>query len=217
MIKTTLNWTVKNLKHMYDAKETLSFDHPIQRQSAQWSNLQQSLLIHSILANFPVPAIDVQKSDAEEADDKGKTLYKYSVLDGKQRMTTIFSFINGEYALNEETPDAEIEGENYSLAGKTFGELDVDVQQELLRFKFQMFAFEDCTDDMIEEIFFRLNNSTPLTKPQKSKPLMGVENAKFIDSILTGSFFSEKCNFSKLQLRKSDDMCTLLQLSLIHI
>lgn len=126
-------------------------------------------------------------------------------------MTTIFSFINGEYALNEETPDAEIEGENYSLAGKTFGELDVDVQQELLRFKFQMFAFEDCTDDMIEEIFFRLNNSTPLTKPQKSKPLMGVENAKFIDSILTGSFFSEKCNFSKLQLRKSDDMCTLLQ------
>lgn len=211
MIKTTLNWTVKNLKHMYDAKETLSFDHPIQRQSAQWSNLQQSLLIHSILANFPVPAIYVQKSDAEEADDKGKTLYKYSVLDGKQRMTTIFSFINGEYALNEETPDAEIEGENYSLAGKTFGELDVDVQQELLRFKFQMFAFEDCTDDMIEEIFFRLNNSTPLTKPQKSKPLMGVENAKFIDSILTGSFFSEKCNFSKLQLRKSDDMCTLLQ------
>lgn len=112
MIKTTLNWTVKNLKHMYDAKETLSFDHPIQRQSAQWSNLQQSLLIHSILANFPVPAIYVQKSDAEEADDKGKTLYKYSVLDGKQRMTTIFSFINGEYALNEETPDAEIEGVN---------------------------------------------------------------------------------------------------------
>lgn len=39
MIKTTLNWTVKNLKHMYDAKETLSFDHPIQRQSAQWLSL----------------------------------------------------------------------------------------------------------------------------------------------------------------------------------
>ena len=144
MIKTTLNWTIKNLKHMYDAKETLSFDHPIQRQSAQWSNLQQSLLIHSILANFPVPAIYVQKSDAEEADDKGKTLCKYSVLDGKQRMTTIFSFINGEYALNEETPDAEIEGENYSLAGKTFGELDVDVQQELLRFLEDSVRFFHC-------------------------------------------------------------------------
>lgn len=46
MIRTTLNWTVKNLKTMFDEKNTLSFDHPIQRQSAQWDNMQQSLLIH---------------------------------------------------------------------------------------------------------------------------------------------------------------------------
>lgn len=211
MIKTTLNWTIKNLKAMHDSKETLNFDHPIQRQSAQWTNLQQSLLVHSILANYPVPAVYVEKTDSAETDDKGKAIYKYSVLDGKQRMTTVFSFINGDYALNEETPAAKIEGESYTLASKTFAELDEDVRQELLRFKFSIFAFEDATDDEIEEIFFRLNNSTPLSKPQKARPLMGTENARFINSILTGSFFTEKCNFSNLQLRKSDDMCTLLQ------
>lgn len=211
MIKTTLNWTIKNLKTMHNNKETLCFNHPIQRQSSQWNNLQQSLLVHSILANFPVPAVYVEKTDSTETDEKGKPVFKYSVLDGKQRMTTIFSFIDGEYALNEETPAAEIEGTRYELANKTFEELDEDVKQELLRFKFQIFAFEECDDDMIEEIFFRLNNSTPLTKPQKSKPLMGTTNARFIDDILKGSFFTEKCNFSQLQLRKSDDMCTLLQ------
>ena len=63
MIKTTLNWTIKNLKSMHDNKETLCFDHPIQRQSSQWNNLQQSLLVHSILANFPVPAIYVEKNN----------------------------------------------------------------------------------------------------------------------------------------------------------
>lgn len=208
MIKTNINWTVKNLKNMYDAKETLAFDHPIQRQSSQWSNLQQSLLVHSILANYPVPSIYVEKASAEEA---GKNIFKYSVLDGKQRLTTLFGFIDEDYALNENTPDVQIDGVTYTLAGKTFEELDEDVRQELLRYKFSILAFEDCTDDEVEEIFFRLNNSTPLTKPQKSRPLMGVDNAKFINQILSDDFFVVKCNFSALQLRKSDDMCTLLQ------
>ena len=84
MIRTTLNWTVKNLKTMYDEKETLSFTHPIQRQSAQWDNEQQSLLIHSMLANFPVPAVYVHKTESIEVDAKGKHSYNYSVLDGKE-------------------------------------------------------------------------------------------------------------------------------------
>ncbi len=211
MIRTTLNWTVKNLKTMYDEKETLSFNHPIQRQSAQWDNEQQSLLIHSMLANFPVPAVYVHKTESIEMDAKGKHSYNYSVLDGKQRMTTVFSFINGEYALSEDIPDVEIEDVTYEIAGKYFEDLDEDLQQEILRFRFNIQAFEDVTDEMIEDIFFRLNNSTPLTKPQKARPLMGVENSIFINDILAGRFFTDKCTFSKMQLKKSDDMCTLLQ------
>lgn len=211
MIRTTLNWTVKNLKSMYDEKETLSFNHPIQRQSAQWDNEQQSLLIHSMLANFPVPAVYVHKTESIEVDAKGKHSYTYSVLDGKQRMTTVFSFINGEYALSEDIPDVEIEDVTYEIAGKYFEDLDEDVQQEILRFRFNIQAFEDVTDEMIEDIFFRLNNSTPLTKSQKARPLMGVENSIFINDILAGRFFAEKCTFSKMQLKRSDDMCTLLQ------
>ena len=211
MIRTTLNWTVKNLKSMYDEKETLSFNHPIQRQSAQWDNEQQSLLIHSMLANFPVPAVYVHKTESIEVDAKGKHSYTYSVLDGKQRMTTVFSFINGEYALSEDIPDVEIEDVTYEIAGKYFEDLDEDVQQEILRFRFNIQAFEDVTDEMIEDIFFRLNNSTPLTKSQKARPLMGVENSIFINDVLAGRFFTEKCTFSKMQLKRSDDMCTLLQ------
>lgn len=211
MIKTTINWTVKNLKAMFDEKDTLSFDHPIQRQSSQWDNEQQSLLIHSMLANFPVPNIYVHKTESVEVDAKGKHTYHYSVLDGKQRMTTTFSFINGEYALAETIPDIEIEGVTYSIAGKYFEDLDEDVQQEILRFRFNIVAFEDVTNEDIEEIFFRLNNSTPLTKPQKARPLMGVDNSIFINDLLACRFFTEKCSFSKMQLKKSDDMCTLLQ------
>lgn len=207
MIKTTLNWTVKNLKSMYDGKNTLQMDHVIQRQSGQWDGdkLKKSLLVHSILANYPVPPIYCLKEPISEKD------YSYSILDGKQRLTTIFDYVDGRYPLDVETPSVVIDDTTYGLGGKYFTDLDPECQQELLRFKFTIYGFEDADDDLIEEIFFRLNNSTPLSKPQKAMPLCGVENAKFIKSILSDRFFSEICQFSALQRRKSDDMCTLLQ------
>lgn len=132
------------------------------------------------------------------------------ILDGKQRLTTIFDFIDGRYPLDMETPSVTIDDAVYELGGKYFTDLDIECQQELLRFKFTIYGFEDADDNLIEEIFFRLNNSTPLSKPHKAMPLCGVENAKFIKSILSDRFFSEICQFSALQRRKSDDMCTLL-------
>lgn len=211
MIRTTLNWTVKNLKTMFDEKNTLSFDHPIQRQSAQWDNMQQSLLIHSMLSNYPVPSVYVEKRESVETDARGRHYFNYSVLDGKQRMTTVFSYVNGEFSLSENLSNVEIEGIVYDIAGKFFEDLDEDVQQEILRFRFNIQSFEDVSDEEIEEIFFRLNNSSPLTQPQKSRPLMGVSNSIFVNEILAGRFFTEKCSFSKMQLKNSDDMCTLLQ------
>lgn len=207
MIKTTLNWTVKNLKSMYDDKHTLDFSSPIQRQGGQWDGdrLKKSLLIHSILANYPIPPIYCLKEAINEKD------YSYSVLDGRQRLETIFAFLDGKYPLDIETPAVVIDEVTYELGSKYFTDLDIECQQELLRFKFVIYGFEDASDDLIEEIFFRLNNSTPLSKPQKAMPLCGVQNAKFIKSLLADKFFSEICQFSALQRRKSDDMCTLLQ------
>lgn len=57
MIKGKQNWTVSNIKKMYESKQVLSFSHPIQRQSELWNNMQKSLLIHSMLANYPIPNI----------------------------------------------------------------------------------------------------------------------------------------------------------------
>ena len=207
MVKTTLNWTVKNLKNMYDGKNTLQMDHVIQRQSGQWEGerLKKSLLIHSLLANYPVPPIYCLKEAVSEKD------YSYSILDGKQRLTTTFDFIDGRYPLDMETPSVTIDEVTYELGGRYFTDLDAECQQEILRFKFTIYGFEDADDDLIEEIFFRLNNSAPLSKPQKAMPLCGVENAKFIKSLLADRFFSDICQFSALQRRKSDDMCTLLQ------
>ena len=211
MNKTKLSWTVANIEKMHDEKKVLSFDHPIQRKSEQWSDTQKSLLIHSMLANYPVPNIYVLREDSQELDEKNKPVFNYFVMDGKQRLTSVLSYIWGEFPLDENIPAIIIEDVEYQIAGKYFCDLDEPVQYEIKRYKFEIVAFEECSNREIEEIFFRLNNSTPLTKSQVAKAKVGVEIAEFINELLTSKFFTVSCNFSKAQLKASDDQKVLIQ------
>lgn len=211
MNKTKLSWTVANIEKMHDEKKVLSFDHPIQRKSEQWSDTQKSLLIHSMLANYPVPNIYVLREDSQELDEKNKPVFNYFVMDGKQRLTSVLSYIWGEFPLDENIPAIIIEDVEYQIAGKYFCDLDEPVQYEIKRYKFDIIAFEECSNREIEEIFFRLNNSTPLTKSQVAKAKVGVEIAELINELLTSKFFTTSCNFSKAQLKASDDQKVLIQ------
>ena len=211
MNKTKLSWTVANIEKMHDEKKVLSFDHPIQRKSEQWSDTQKSLLIHSMLANYPVPNIYVLREDSQELDEKNKPVFNYFVMDGKQRLTSVLSYIWGEFPLDENIPAIIIEDVEYQIAGKYFCDLEEPVQYEIKRYKFDIIAFEECSNREIEEIFFRLNNSTPLTKSQVAKAKVGVEIAELINELLTSKFFTTSCNFSKAQLKASDDQKVLIQ------
>ena len=196
---------------MSEEKKVLSFEHPIQRKSEQWSDRQKSLLIHSMLANYPVPNIYVLREDSQELDEKNKPIFNYFVMDGKQRLTSVLSYIWGEFPLDENIPAIIIEDTEYEIAGKYFCDLEEPVQYEIKRYKFEIIAFEECSNREIEEIFFRLNNSTPLTKSQVAKAKVGVEIAELINELLTTKFFTTSCNFSKAQLKASDDQKVLIQ------
>lgn len=211
MNKTKLSWTVANIDKMSEEKKVLSFEHPIQRKSEQWSDRQKSLLIHSMLANYPVPNIYVLREDSQELDEKNKPIFNYFVMDGKQRLTSVLSYIWGEFPLDENIPAIIIEDTEYEIAGKYFCDLEEPVQYEIKRYKFEIIAFEECSNREIEEIFFRLNNSTPLTKSQVAKAKVGVEIAELINELLTTKFFTTSCNFSKAQLKASDDQKVLIQ------
>ena len=61
MQKSNLPQGVKSLMGWVE-KGCLTFDNPAQRAGSQWTLLQKSLMIHSMLANYPVPAVYLQKS-----------------------------------------------------------------------------------------------------------------------------------------------------------
>jgi hypothetical protein len=185
-------------------KGTLNFEYPIQRKGGQWDDLQKSLFIHSIASNYPIPQILALKVDGEDG------VY---ILDGKQRITNVVDFLQNKYPLHEETPKVRIENldEEFEIAGLTFDELPDDIKNEILSSSLNSSRLENATDEEIEELFFRWNNGTPLTKQQKSRAKMGLSNATIIDNLVKHNFIADKASFTPLQRRRSDDEAVILQ------
>lgn len=206
MKKSSISWPVKQFKRMFENSK-LSFDYPIQRQGGQWDHLQQSLLIHSLADDYPVPPF---YSIVEKKLMGDKEVDVYFILDGKQRLTTVFDYINLQYPLHLETPNAEIMDDYYQLEGKYFNELDEVVQDQILSYSLLNYKMDDTNDLQIEDLFFRLNNGTPLTKQQKSKAKMGTAWAKEI-KILVDHPLMQKAPFTALQIKKADHEIALLQ------
>ena len=199
----------------------ITYDHPMQRKPGQWDNEQQSLLIHSILAGYAVPqAYGLQLFDNyDEA---------FSVLDGKQRFTTVCDFVHDKFALMDETPSviirrrhlitdengkkhSEFIGCEYDISNKKFSELDDKLQDKIKDFAFTVILLSDCTDEDIENQFYRLNNGTPLTKDQKTRVILGDELAVFIDTQEQTEFFTNKAYFTNNQRKHGEVQTCILQ------
>ena len=209
MQKSTIPVGVRTLKKWFD-NGNLTFDNPVQRAGSQWSILSKSLLIHSMVSNFPIPSLYLLKT---KDDGTGETLY--DCLDGKQRCEAVLQFINNEFSLHGSTPDVELNGETYEIANKSFEELDKDLQDEVSGYRFSIYAIEEASDDEVEEIFARLNNSMPLSPIQKARAIMGSELASWTKELCQSSFFEHSCSFSVAQLRREAPLECLLQTMLL--
>lgn len=200
------------------------FNHPMQRKPGQWDLEQQSLLIHSILANFAVPQTYALQMFDGDYDS-------FSVLDGKQRLTTIYEYMQDSFKLSEDTPSVNIQKriavvdengqrkqqvtvDEYEIADKFFSEIDTKLQDKLKDKVLSVIVLTDCTDEEIEDQFYRLNNGTALTKDQKTRVLLGDELSAFIDKVEASNFFSEKSHksyFTSLQRKRGEVQTCILQ------
>lgn len=149
--KANIQWTARQLSRMLD-KRNLNFDNAIQR-SYIWDLKRQSLLIHSMIAGYPIPPFFTIKTDNGT----------YSCLDGRQRSTTIKRFLNDEFLLTD-VPEIETEEGIIDVNGLKFSELSEDIQEEINGYSLTIYFFDSSiTPEEINELFFRLNNGKPLS------------------------------------------------------
>ena len=177
--------SVFQLKRKLDKTPPLiKLDPDIQRY-AVWSPKQKSELIESILMGIPLPLIYVKE------DDKGV----YIIVDGRQRLTTLFQFMSHEFPLQNLTVLKDLNGAYFSEMTKNGTKFDKYLTQP------QQSKIEDCpltlhvikppTQDRVTfDLFDRVNRGgTRLNNQEMRNAIYQGSATKLLNKLVAFSSF----------------------------
>jgi hypothetical protein len=186
------DWSVKHIVEKI-VKKRFNFDFGIQRSEGVWNKEQQSLFIDSLIRGYIIPPIYILKDGSMDGGYE-----KASILDGKQRLTTIVNYINDEFKLSKALENIIINGKEYILANRKYSQLDEEIKERLLEKELMICWLKDYTDEQIEEQFYRFNNGSTFTKQQKAVCVLGDELATKVKQVSENGFF-DRCKISDNQ------------------
>lgn len=194
---------------IYSEKDEIIVNPEYQRNGDIWGIEKRQLLIDSILNEYDIPKIYFHKFSQAERERTGKD---YSIIDGRQRLETIWKFIDGDFALATDfdyLKDPKIKAGNLTY-------LDLAKTYPKLKIKFDSISLPIIaisTDDLelIEDMFSRLNEAVPLNAAEKRNAFGGAMS-RLITKISLHKFFKENVNFSNKRYQHKDAAAKLLYL-----
>lgn len=161
------------VQDLMEVREEIQVDPSYQRNGAIWNPERKRLLIDSILQGYDIPKLYFRLFSPRES--VGDQLYRYAIIDGRQRVETILDFVDGRFALGSETEVETVEGTR-NLDGKRFNDLYDDepyLAKRILDFPLDVVAVETEDLDVIEDMFLRLNEASPLNAAEKRNAFPG--------------------------------------------
>ena len=177
---------------MYGLQEKIDADPDYQRPSV-WNERQKQLLIDTILRGYDVP-----KMYWERLNNDPK--YKFAVVDGQQRLRTVWEFCAGKFPLDKNADPVD----GTEIAGKSYEDLDFDLRTEFDTYSFDVVIVEDAIqtdeEDEIRDMFLRLQNGTPLNAPEKRNAMTG-QMRNFVSKTAEHPFFRDCCHFKDIRYR----------------
>ena len=164
-------YSIFELKRKYD-KDRICIDPDFQRNLV-WTNKQKSELIESVIMQIPLPLIYL----AENEDGK------LVVVDGRQRLTTFFQFLDNEFRLKDLKILPQINGMNFNELEEShlysrYVTIIEDTQLVVQIIKYP-------TKDRVRfDIFDRVNRGgTPLNKQEIRNALYQGNATKLLDEL----------------------------------
>ena len=188
-------------------RHTIRFDHPLQRESEQWSPAMKGNLISDILQGNPIPPLVF----AEQVANGLAIIWD---LDGKQRCTTAYSFSKDAFKITKNIrrwliayqtsvkgkDGTEIfdksgfpvyEKQEFDIRGKKYSELPEELQDRFKEYNFEIVQYLNCSSEDIAYHIARYNEGKPMTVSQKGLTSLGEKFATMVKSISGMPFFRD--------------------------
>lgn len=188
-------------------KHTIRFDHPLQRESDQWSPSMKGNLVSDILQGNKLHPLIF----AEQIINGVPIIWD---LDGKQRCTNAYSYSKNGYKVSKnirrwmikyQTTEKDENGNDvldengfpiavnaeFDIRGKKFSDLPEELRDRFLDYSFNYDQYLNCSEEDIGYHIERYNDGKPMTSPQKGITKLGTEYAGVVKSISNMPFFKD--------------------------
>ena len=164
------------------------------QRSFVWKMERQSRLIESLLLRIPIPVFYVAADEEEN----------WSVVDGVQRMSTIYNYVTGKFPLSRlEYLD--------QLDGQAYGDLPRPMQRRINETQLVVNIIDPGTpEDVMFNIFRRINTGGMTLKGQEIRNALHPGPVReYLQSLAKTEEFFDATNWSIRATRMADRECVL--------
>lgn len=134
-------------------RELLELDPPYQRRSV-WNQKYRDFFIETVLLQYPAPAIFVYEVISPEG------AARYSIVDGKQRLDTIFKFADDLFPVSNDSALTRLQGQYFSS-------LDDETKKQFWTYQFSVEFLPTVEEGTLINVFDRINrNVARLTRQE---------------------------------------------------
>ncbi|HEX4442836.1 MAG TPA: DUF262 domain-containing protein [Galbitalea sp.] len=125
------------------------------QRNAVWTRPAKAYLIDTILSDMPIPVLYFQRTVSAQTNR-----VEYNVVDGQQRLNSLFQYIENRFSLTESDPAAP-------WARKRWKALEAEDRERILSYDFVVQELSGYSAETIREMFGRMNRYVVALSPQE--------------------------------------------------
>lgn len=190
-------------------RDIINTNPEYQRNGGVWNKEKKQLLIDSIINDYDIPKLYFHALSKDQLEQSNSE-FEFAIIDGRQRLETIWSFIDGEFGIAEDfvyfqDPSMDPSGLTYIDLARNFPKLKIRFDSYIL----PIILVETEDLDLIEDMFSRLNEAVPLNAAEKRNAIGG-SMAGVIRNTALHPFFTEKVSFNNNRYQHREVAARLL-------